>query len=798
MRIIARLAVGLVAVSGLLIGSVPAVAQGVPEYEAIRAARPDGRRIPVSGLTLVRDAYRVELVSGVVHLLAPVDGVTFGGVFFGEGTYRLAPATDSERQHLRLVTGEERLEALTDEFDSMLLLFTDDSDEELLAHAPLVRGAPDKRATDAYEDLLELQAEEIHINFQLRIVSDLLNRPGRLDGVFLGWVDGDDYGPALIAIDPLGISNLSAQFRSMGGEETALVSFHKRNGGFWYLSQTTEEAVPGRGKAVRPWVDAEDYAISTTLDGHELVGRAAITLTPLVDGIRVLPVNIFHKLRIHAAVLEDDPAVELGLIQEEFNEGLFGSESGDADAAIVFPDPLVSGAPIRLRIDYEGRDVLQGYDGSYSVGARDSWYPNFGTFSDLATYAMSFNYPRRETLVATGRQVSEKAEGNRTATVWRSDVPIRVAGFNYGEFRVLSRTDEETGLELRVYTNPRRSRMAEDTMADAMNASRVATMFFGPTPYAQLSVSQQRAWNFGQSWPSLVFLPEAALTGQTERVNNFDPLLDPRQALSMWEFVDTVGWHEVAHQWWGHQVGWASYRDQWLSEGFSEFTSALTLEFTEGSKRGDDFWENRRNEILDRRGAVANHAAGAMTQGFRLGTRRSPGAATAMIYAKGGYVLHMLRMMMRPIGQSNPDEGFINMMHEFVASWAGKNPSTDDFQAIAQRHMSSGMDLVGDGTLDYFFDQWVRGTDIPRLRSTLEVTDVGDGQYRVSGEVSQEEVPAGFRTLVPVYLDFGENQGVLGRISLSGPMSQAIDIRVALPQRPRRVTINAMHDVLTR
>jgi len=82
---------------------------------------------------------------------------------------------------------------------------------------------------------------------------------------------------------------------------------------------------------------------------------------------------------------------------------------------------------------------------------------------------------RRETLVATGRQESEATEGNRTVAVWRSDVPIRVAGFNYGEFRVLSRTDEETGLELRVYTNPRRSRMAEDTMADAMNASRVAT-----------------------------------------------------------------------------------------------------------------------------------------------------------------------------------------------------------------------------------------------------------------------------------------------------------------------------------
>ena len=34
--------------------------------------------------------------------------------------------------------------------------------------------------------------------------------------------------------------------------------------------------------------------------------------------------------------------------------------------------------------------------------------------------------------------------------------------------------------------------------------------------------------------------------------------------------------HEVAHQWWGHTVGFDSYRDQWMSEGFAEM-SASTL-----------------------------------------------------------------------------------------------------------------------------------------------------------------------------------------------------------------------------
>jgi aminopeptidase N len=34
--------------------------------------------------------------------------------------------------------------------------------------------------------------------------------------------------------------------------------------------------------------------------------------------------------------------------------------------------------------------------------------------------------------------------------------------------------------------------------------------------------------------------------------------------------------HEVAHQWWGQEVGFDSYRDQWMSEGFANFSVACT------------------------------------------------------------------------------------------------------------------------------------------------------------------------------------------------------------------------------
>ena len=76
--------------------------------------------------------------------------------------------------------------------------------------------------------------------------------------------------------------------------------------------------------------------------------------------------------------------------------------------------PLPRGVPVRLKLTYEGRDVIQGSEGVYSVSARESWYPNLGAFDDLATYDMTFRYSARLQLIAVGEQVSD---GHRLATM---------------------------------------------------------------------------------------------------------------------------------------------------------------------------------------------------------------------------------------------------------------------------------------------------------------------------------------------------------------------------------------------
>src|ERR1035437_5287637 len=55
--------------------------------------------------------------------------------------------------------------------------------------------------------------------------------------------------------------------------------------------------------------------------------------------------------------------------------------------------------------------------------------------------------------------------------------------------------------------------------------------------------------------------------------------------------------HEVAHQWWGHTVGFASGRDQWMSEGFADMSAALYIGIIDKNpKKFIEFWNDEREE----------------------------------------------------------------------------------------------------------------------------------------------------------------------------------------------------------
>jgi hypothetical protein len=412
---------------------------------------------------------------------------------------------------------------------------------------------------------------------------------------------------------------------------------------------------------------------------------------------------------------------------------------------------------------------------------------------------------------------------------------VQVAGFNYGKFKKTERTDEMSGIQVEVYTNPgtpdiireinavlsaggggggfgdeevegggdaptlgnmNTSRLAESALVDGVNSARLYSTYFGPLPARHVAITQQSQWAFGQSWPSLIFMPYLAFMTGTQR----SQVLGVRgQGLT--DFVDQVGFHEFAHQWWGHLVGAATYRDQWLEEGFSEFSAGLAVQHTQGWPQYDRFWRERRKDILDKfpGNAVAHNDAGPITQGWRLVTQRSPSAYAAVVYSKGGYVLHMLRMMMWDGSSPKPDERFIAMMQDFTKTYGGKLATTADFQKVVERHITPGMNATGDGKMDWFFNQWVYGTEVPRYKADLKVGPGESGKYRITGTISQQEVSKDFRALLPIYVEFSKTESArVGVVPLVGSATVPVDVQIALPKKPKRVLINARGEVLAR
>jgi aminopeptidase N len=310
--------------------------------------------------------------------------------------------------------------------------------------------------------------------------------------------------------------------------------------------------------------------------------------------------------------------------------------------------------------------------------------------------------------------------------------------------------------------------------------------------FTHLELTQQTACNFGQSWPGLVWIPICYY---------FDTTV--RHQLGM-DWGDRGYWkvvtpHEVAHQWWGHTVGFNSGRDQWMSEGFADMSASLYLSMIEKDpKKFLTFWNDER-ELLLERNAQGFRAidAGPLTMGYRAGNSRTGGGITRrLIYPKGAYVLYMIRMMMHDNREG--DKQFKEMMQDFVNTYRGKAATTEDFRAIVEKHITPDMDAEGNHKMDWFFNEYVYGTQLPTYKTDYSFDAAPDGTITMNLSVAQSGVDDKFRMVVPVYLELADGKtAFLGRLRIAGNNSGTAKVPLkGLKDKPRRAMVNYFDDVL--
>jgi hypothetical protein len=140
------------------------------------------------------------------------------------------------------------------------------------------------------------------------------------------------------------------------------------------------------------------------------------------------------------------------------------------------------------------------------------------------------------------------------------------------------------------------------------------------------------------------------------------------------------------------------------------------------------------------------------------------------------------------------DAKFSRMMKDFVATHFNKDVSTEDFKAMVEKHITPEMDINKNGKMDWFFDQWVYGSDVPAYKFEYSLTKSGDKSI-LNGKLTQSGVANDFVMSVPAYLDLGNGWTKLGAITITG--NKTLDLNnIELPGGVKKVTIAALNDVL--
>jgi hypothetical protein len=756
-------------------------------YRSLRDGKPF-ESYSVEGLVLKRDVATVSLVRGSISFLPPVAGRVTMGVFVGEGEFSLVPTLATELDYLRRLTKQEMVR---EEFDKALFCFTDDSYNEIKAHSS-VGGDPSHAAgvLNSFHDRIRLRGES---NLEAETLADIYNP--KYPGFFRAYIHGKKHNDLRFGVLPRGVGGF------LGPEEVILTD-HDRGSdeeGIWYLAHQEREYKNGTASSEedKRTIDAEHYKIETVIDsGEKLTATAELGFTALVDGERLLHFGLLPALRVTRVSFADQ---DVNFIQEKERE--------DGSFNVILPAPLAKGGKYKITIEYQGHKVIEDAGGgNFAVGARTSWYPSVNAFNDRATFDLTFKVPRRYTVVGVGKPVKEWTEEGFAASQWVSDVPLAVAGFNYGLYKKKAITDPETKYTIEAYVTsdpPAYLRRAEElgsmspaglqdrAIVEAQNSVRIFSKYFGDAPYGRIAITQQPQFNFGQSWPTLVYLPVSAFLDSTQRYLAMGGINS-----RFTDFVYEVGSHEVSHQWWGHMVGWASYHDQWLSEGFASFSAGLYLQLTEKSPdKYLHYLDEARKNILEKNafGLSANDA-GPVWMGFRLSMPKVRQGYRNLVYPKGGYVLHMLRQIM--YDNKSGDKQFIDMMHDFVTSRFNENASTESFKHIVEKHMTRAMDVDKNGKMDWFFNEWVYGSDVPSYRLEYSVEPDNNGKFLVKATLTQSGVSDSFVMPVPLYVEVDGKPFRLGEVTMVGNTS--FPLKVRLDKKPKRVMINAYHDVLAR
>ena len=764
----------------------PAQTSGKTAYDYINAFTLDGGRAEVSNLTLKRDRVVMNF-TGTFYFTAPVEGKVIGAVFVGKGSLTAAmPPSEFERANVRRML---KSDGLSSDFSTAVLQFSDDTFATIGQNR--AEGTATSEAQKLASEIGPRVREETGANIASRIAIAILN--GEKSGFFFASFDGGQLGRFSYLLDPQ-CRIPTANFNLNGGEKGLIYSYRPS-----LLSSEVWMAFYGEQDYARSavaysdmddLVDVTHYDIQLDLRSpkSKLGLRTKVIMQPRSEGVRAIPFTIGESLgtaddarlkkqmRVKSAWLG---AAAVDVVQEDWESGF----------TVLLPQAVPTKQPLELEFVLEGDFLRQAElvaDCSYPR-SNTSWYPRHG-YLDRSTYDLEFTHSKKLKVATVGQREAEAAspeDKDVVVTRYKMRSPVALVTFALGPWeRQPESIKWDTGekpipLEFNSVPGSYRAIKEDFILAELNNSVRYFHSLFGTYPYETYSATFH-PYGFGQGFPSMLMIPA------TDHSNKHT-----------FAFIA----HETAHQWWGNIVAWRSYRDQWLSEGFAEYSGVLYTALRESPKASRSLIDQMRDSLKQPPvtttglGSGRLNDVGPIIQGHRVSTSKTFGAYQTLIYNKGALVLRMLHFLLSD-PTSGDDKAFFAMMRDFVERHRNSTASTDDFRMVANEHFARSP--MGKkyrlNNLNWFFQQWIHKTDLPSFQMEYTIETAPDGSAMIKGNVLAEDAPEGFFMPLPVVLNFGGDRWATGTVHALGPKTP---FQIKLPAKPVKAELDPHHWVLS-
>ena len=694
-----------------------------------------------AGLRFELEDFVLEMRQGTLFTSPQELGPT-ALVFVGKGTMRFRPRPETEQDQLVQLSG--RPELVEDVQRAFVRIHPADL-TRVLSPLPL---RPDPAARARLKDALEFYEAHTYSTFVLDARSPrspwwLVPSPGEAVVTF----DAGRRGVLTFSVsgEPEGISLLDRKNRRQ-------ICLYPRAGHVTDYSEDDNREADLIHRDVRLRVDP---------DQRRLTGTATLRLR-LLSSRQTLQLRLDRSLAVQSVTstlgahlffrVRDRDTLMVML-------GRLASSSGEISLTVRYAGVLSPG-PIEnevLQLSDQPRTTAQfPIEPVLVYTNRRAWHPRLGR-DDYATAGLRFDVPADHLAVSGGLLVSSQLEGERRIMQFEQEQPVRYHTVVIGRLeRIGERRAGSTNLL--AYASQRASRATRSDFDVAQEILDFYSHEFGPCPAPHLSiVGIEGETPGGHSPPGMIVL--------SYRPRHMGRRLrdDPAQVSGAPHFFLA---HELAHQWWGHGVAPQNYRERWISESFAHYAAALWLRHSQG----EDAFQRALKQFDRWARRMADQ--GPIHLGYRLGhIRGSAQVFRAVVYAKGAYVLHMLRGV---VGEELFREALARLQQQYR------------FQKIGTRHVREALEEVSGRELGAYFDAWVFGTRVPRLRVAHRTGKTGSGrEVEVEVEVRPMHLPGAVPLEILIGLSGGDQRRKVTLLPEGGAWTFVV------PTKPRKIEVNS-------